>query len=886
MSGFKRHTQQTINRSRFLDHLFFGALLLISLGLNAQRGIEKELLDSLAYIADTSDGEAKVDALISLERTSQVYGGSRFGYDALKITKEALSIAEEIGYLEGEIVSNLRLAYHHNRTGYFQNALSYAYKHIYLTSGYPDSVASLYNMMIYSQLSISYRGLHMFDSARYYITESLELARKTGDCKTITNRLLQLGNLYSRLGDHDGELQAYMEAYNRLKYCADTSQRSDRCVFARLLGYYFMTHGNYKEALKYFFEADSIYGAMRLDNMRVKGYHAQQASNIARVYQHWGKLDSALTYRRLALNRYFDYGFSELDIDIPNQYCYIGMLYREKGDFISAREYLEKSLDLRKCNGDSLGVGMSLDELAIMAKLQGNYQLAVQLLQESLSWKMSFKAGQINPQRHAQWLESQAETYFVLGQVFAEWNKHSDALLYYDTAYMLNTRVDYKRGLVQVDLARGMVWEAHGIPDTALQYLQRSLDLAITLNNRPLIAQAKEGLWNLYTEFGAMSASLDMYNDAMKIYIEDGFIRKLPGIYLSRGEMLYSIGSFDPATQDLLQAYHSGMNLGMIRIQADASRILAEIYAQLGDHSSAYQYLKDLTILHDSIFTLETHRQLAEMQAFHESQQQALEIDRLEQDNEINSLRVDQSRYVIISLGGLVIIILLFALLYLRQIQVRNEQRTLLNQQKLFRSQMNPHFIFNSLTNIQHYIFKKDSLSAGKYLAVFAKLMRSILNNSRKEIITLKDEIATITQYLELQQLRMEDKLEYKVEVDAALDQDLTQIPPMLAQPFIENAIEHGIRNKEGRGLVSVRIKAVNKHILYEVEDDGIGRIKALEHNFSKKSSHESMAVTLTRSRLNTLWGRKNKDSILEIIDLEDEQGNACGTLVRFKIPL
>ena len=132
----------------------------------------------------------------------------------------------------------------------------------------------------------------------------------------------------------------------------------------------------------------------------------------------------------------------------------------------------------------------------------------------------------------------------------------------------------------------------------------------------------------------------------------------------------------------------------------------------------------------------------------------------------------------------------------------------------------------------------------------------------------------------------MEEKLDYEINVDEGIDPELTEIPPMLAQPFIENAIEHGIRNKEDRGKVMVRIRKENGYLLYEVEDDGVGRTKAAELQTDKQKDHESTAVSLTRSRLQSLWGRKKPGKVFEILDLIDEDGKPSGTLVRFKVPL
>ena len=164
--------------------------------------------------------------------------------------------------------------------------------------------------------------------------------------------------------------------------------------------------------------------------------------------------------------------------------------------------------------------------------------------------------------------------------------------------------------------------------------------------------------------------------------------------------------------------------------------------------------------------------------------------------------------------------------------------------------------------------------------------MRGILNHSQRELISLRDEIDTISQYLELQKLRMEDKLDFEIEINEDLDVELTEIPPMLAQPFIENAIEHGIRNLEGPGKLFVRIKKEDGHILYEVEDNGVGRKKAAELKSEKHKTHESMAVKLTRSRLQSLWGRRGPGKVFVIIDLLSDTDEPLGTLVRFKVPI
>jgi len=883
ISGLSVDVASFLRKPFFL--LFISLLMVFPHVAFSQNSRNQEIIDSLRYIADTSHGRNRVFALRCLanELVEKGFPGSKDQYFSL--LSEALDLSEEMGYKDE--INNLRriIGRELAEAGFFRESLPYARAVIDSTSGLNTTTDSNLMMGGYSVLSLAYRGLGKYDSALYFLNKALKIGEHIVSRNTLASTYLQLAGLYISMGDPLAALESHKEAYYIKKNSRDPQDRENIGAFSRVLGYSFMTNGNYKMALRYFREADSLYGNMQDKSLRVKVYHTQQAANIARVYQHWGKLDSALLFRQLALQRFSDYGIGETNINVPNQYCYIGTIYREQGDFRQAQEFFNRSLVLRKQIKDSLGVGMCLDEMAEMARLKGDHQQAVNMLQEALSWKTSFRVGEIDPFRHSQWLESRSETYLYLGKVFADWDKPADALLYYDTSLMLCRRINFLRGMSIAEFYRGLAWQQKGEQDTAMRYFQRSLELARRMDNRHLEARALAGIAGLKIILNEIPAALSYYETALAIYIENGFIREIPEIYLRLGQTFVKSGNRLRAVDMLNKAYEHSGALGMINIQSEAALLLAELYENAGNQSMAVYFLKEYILFHDSVFKIETHRQLSEMQALHESQQQQMTIRQLNQENELNIYRANRSEYVIISLGAIVIIILLFVVLFIRQVQLRNQQSAMLNQQQLFRVQMNPHFIFNSLTHIQHYIFARDPMKAGKYLAVFAKLMRNILEHSRCDQITLREEIETISRYLELQQLRFENKLVYELIVDESLDQDLTEIPPMLAQPFIENAIEHGIRNKEGRGSVFVRIFTRDHAIVFEIEDDGIGRKKAALLKEKKQHNHQSTAVILTQSRLQNLWGKKKPNDIFEIRDLYDLNGSPAGTLVRFLIP-
>jgi len=217
-------------------------------------------------------------------------------------------------------------------------------------------------------------------------------------------------------------------------------------------------------------------------------------------------------------------------------------------------------------------------------------------------------------------------------------------------------------------------------------------------------------------------------------------------------------------------------------------------------------------------------------------------------------------------------------------------------EQKALRLQMNPHFIFNALNSIQSQIGNNNDQTARYYLAKFARLMRQILDNSRNVTISLEDEISTLENYLLIEKFCNDNKFDYKITVDQAIELDFVKVPPMLLQPFIENAVKHGIKHldinsgsKSGenkRGMIDVEFREIDNILECSVTDNGIGRSKSEELNkMSKETYHKSTALLVTQKRLDLLKSDLNFTA-LEIKDLHDENGIACGTRVIMRLPV
>lgn len=215
-----------------------------------------------------------------------------------------------------------------------------------------------------------------------------------------------------------------------------------------------------------------------------------------------------------------------------------------------------------------------------------------------------------------------------------------------------------------------------------------------------------------------------------------------------------------------------------------------------------------------------------------------------------------------------------------------NEKKIIELELKALRSQMNPHFIFNTLNSIQMYISRHDFKESNRYISNFSRLIRMVLNHSEKPFINLRDELEMLTLYIGLEQIRFENQFDYYINVDEELDLDCDKIPPMLLQPFIENAIWHGLMKKSEKGKIEVDLKLSNDILYCSIQDNGIGRAAALKIKAERKIQNKSIGMRVTKDRLSIMYNEKYNNMDVEIVDLHDENNNPTGTKIIIKIPL
>ena len=340
--------------------------------------------------------------------------------------------------------------------------------------------------------------------------------------------------------------------------------------------------------------------------------------------------------------------------------------------------------------------------------------------------------------------------------------------------------------------------------------------------------------------------------------------------------------------------------------------LLSRIYHQLGNNESAYSSLLRYIQLKDSVQNKQFIWRLNNYKKAAEDAKKESRIGLLNKDNKIKEQQLKQQatfRNFLIA----VFIAIMFAGLYIfRQINLKRKNEKLQQEQKeqewklkelesenkhvelqkqsaelemqALRAQMNPHFIFNSLSSINHFILKNESKTASNYLTRFSRLIRMVLMNSQKPLIILQDELEMLRIYLDMERLRFKNSFDYFISFKNEIDAENVFVPPLILQPFCENAIWHGLMHKDGHGHLTIDLGMENNIIECVIADDGIGREKAAELKSKSVEREKSLGLQITTQRLALLNQNKNVQTFYTIEDISDESKKILGTKVIVKI--
>lgn len=411
-------------------------------------------------------------------------------------------------------------------------------------------------------------------------------------------------------------------------------------------------------------------------------------------------------------------------------------------------------------------------------------------------------------------------------------------------------------------------------------------------------------LGQLYIETKEYDKAEQNINKALSYFEETGQLANIAGSYSYLGDIQshkYKHKEAIPLYNKALDIYNQINSLMQIR---DTNSKLFIAYSITENYKKADKSNKIYTLLNDSIDSSERNKMIAEMKTKYETDKIAAQKEAAEIKASLAENEIKQNKYYLIGAIIIGVLILLASLFFtgrlratkkaelitveLREIQKRLaiEKQYRDSELKALKSQMNPHFIFNALNSIQEYIMFNKKELASDYLGKFADLIRTYLQHSDTGLISIQEEIDSLKMYLDLECLRFEDSLEYIFNISEKINKDGLHIPTMLIQPYIENAIKHGLlHKKEGRKLNISFLATENNNIQCVIEDNGVGREKAKEIKAKRNVLHKSFATKATQSRLELLNYRKDNKIGVKTIDLFNENQQAIGTKVILNIP-
>ncbi len=613
-------------------------------------------------------------------------------------------------------------------------------------------------------------------------------------------------------------------------------------------------------------------------------------------YRELGNLKKeAIAYVLLALS-YEKTG--EVDLCMESYHCAIG-LYQElgdlrgqagawnnmgnisswKGNYDAAMDYFQQSIKACQDLGNLHCEALAIDNLGQTLVKQASFHQALKAnldylkIAEQLSEPLMIAGG----------LEK-------MGTLFLYLEDYDKAIEKYEAALILFREHGEPWQIAQILNDIGLYYAKINREQQALKHFREALELVAEDQVRSVPPLSNLG--DIYFERGEYTLAMNTYKKVKRLGEQHFNDRTISWCLAKIGKTHAAMGKFDQAIDYYLRGVDLATQNGNINLLDELYAQLNEAYTITGQFEKANHYLQLYVEVNDSIMNIEKNRQIREMEAKYEYEHHQKAIEHLhaktallEKENEIHLLQIEKTNYLIIILVitlALILLAFLMIVLFWRQHKIKSREKTILLRQKLLRLQMNPHFIFNFLASIQGYIYEKKPAEAADYLSDFANLIRLYLENSRHEFISLKREINGLKYYLNLQKLLLKRKFSYEIAIDPEINQSDFEIPPMLAQPFIENALEHGISGSDQHGKIMVQFQLRQGQLFFEVQDNGTGipQQKPVISN-----GHESLAIKITQERLDILNRGKKVKISMGVQEMINDSREIKGTKISFRIP-
>jgi len=569
-------------------------------------------------------------------------------------------------------------------------------------------------------------------------------------------------------------------------------------------------------------------------------FHVGEAyalNQLGRRYRDLSQFTTALNLHRKALDAANASDNLEFQVYSLNM---ISVVFRKTDAIKSSLDYSQEALELAETvknpsRGLKRSINVSLNNIGNIYRILEQYDLAIQQFEKSLKLEeeLGNKLGlAINHQN--------------IGECYEALDQLEESLQSYQTSLAYNNEIDSDRGRVICKASIAYIYAHQDKPKEGLEIIESIIGLSEDLGDKNIIS-------NVQTNLGWILMDLKRYKEAE--------------VHLLKG-------------LEIAQKFNFPSQL------SETNKFLSELYGKQGDYKKSLEYYQIAKGYEKEISNDRNRRYVSDMIMRYETEKRSKQFEVLARENEMVKLKLRKNQTSLL-IGGFTLALLagIFYILY-RQYQLKNDKKLLTLEQTMLRSQMNPHFLFNSLNSIKLYIINNEKKNAVHYLNKFSKLVRKILEASSLKEISLADELETVELYMNIENIRFSDEINFNISIDDNIDIHTVKIPSLILQPFLENALWHGLSTIEGEKNIDLHISNGNgKFIDISIIDNGIGRAASEIIKKSKVLKRKSVGIEITKERLANFSKDYQNSFDVSIVDLYDTENSPIGTQIILHIP-
>lgn len=558
----------------------------------------------------------------------------------------------------------------------------------------------------------------------------------------------------------------------------------------------------------------------------------------------------------------------------------LGTKYRNFSQYNNAIKLHKQALEAAT-KGDNLELKVySLNMLSVVYRRMDAIKTALDYAQEAIELAETIE----NPTEGLK--RSINVSLNGIGNIYQTLKQYNVAIETFKKSLELEEKLNNKLGLAINNQNIGECYEELDQLNLALDYYRKSLAFNEEINSNMGRVICNNSIAQVYIKQKKLQPALSILESTLEKSIKLGDKYITSSVYINLGWVLMELKQYALSEKNLVEGIRLAVKHDLPGSQSTGYKLLSELYSREKKHEKSLEFYKKSKDI-DATLANETNiRYVADILFRYDTEKKNHQIQTLARENELVRLKLRKNENTL--LVSALVLALMAVILYIlyRQYQLKNEKKLLTLEQSMLRSQMNPHFLFNSLNSIKLYIINNEKKNAVYYLNKFSKLVRKILEASSLKEISLSEELETIELYMNIENIRFSNEIDFKINIEEGIDTEAIKIPSLILQPFLENAIWHGLSSKEDDKSITIEVKKENDYFTsISITDNGIGRAAAEVIKENKVLKRKSIGIDITKERLANFSKDFQNTFEVEMVDLYDENKNSIGTKVVILIP-